>query len=207
MSLTFCCLDCERSVTFLKVGSEKSMNLMMEVAPASTLSESTVTCVRCDGCINTKGRLPQGVNIIEAGDSRRFENVHARISKNITKFMKTPEQDTVIVDSKSTGLSTELVNICIHNMDEVTETYMDGLACVTLDMGRPADVYMDFYSFTEEEFIPEPDAGGNNTGRFLGFGSDENNTSRFLESNAGGNNTSQLYGKDRDTDQKFVQRY
>ncbi|KAF7586684.1 hypothetical protein BBP40_008490 [Aspergillus hancockii] len=102
MSYTFCYLDWERSVTFLNVGSKRYMNLMMERVPLATLSDSTLTYVRCDTCITARGRLPQEENFTEVGDVDRFEVVNARISKNITTFTKIPEQEAVIVGSKST---------------------------------------------------------------------------------------------------------
>jgi hypothetical protein len=153
MSESFFCLDCTRSVTFLKIGSKKHMGILMEKVPITALFDSSLTYVRCAVCITSKGRLSSGKNSTESA----FKVPHGTqqiLVKNIATFLKKPECEIAVVTSGPCDMSKKPAYM---NIDEALETSLYGLACLSLDYGEPRSAYTDFYSKFEWDSRQIPD--------------------------------------------------
>lgn len=142
MSESFFCLDCTRSVTFLKIGSKKHMAILMEKAPITALFDSSLTYVRCAVCIASKGRLSSGKNPTESAFKVPYGTQQILV-KNIATFLKKPECEIAVVTSGPCDMSKKPAYM---NIDEALETDLYGLACLSLDYGEPMSPYTDFYS-------------------------------------------------------------
>lgn len=145
MSESFFCLDCYRSITFLKVGSTKHMEIMIENAPIKTLFGSSLTYVRCAVCISSKGRLSTGNNPTEF-ISKVPHGIQKILLNEIATFMKKREWEIAVVTNGTSDMSEKPAH---KNIDEALGTYIYGMACVSLDQGGPTSPYEDFYSKTE----------------------------------------------------------
>ena len=145
MSESFFCLDCTRSVTFLKIGSTKNMGILMQKAPIEALFDSSLTYVRCAVCITSKGRLSSGENHTESA-FKVLLGTQQKLVENIATFLKKPEWEIAVVTSGSSDMSKKPAYM---NIDEALETYVYGLACLSLDRGEPMSAYTDFYSKAE----------------------------------------------------------
>jgi hypothetical protein len=143
MSKTLLCLDCKRSITFLYTGERmleySRKNIGMDVIT------SIFTYVRCNACIDTKGRLPKDGKEMTCAEMEEYINTRTLICKSISNFMNIPKES---IKREVRGPGTW--DTC-SNIDEIVDAYMIELPCLSLDKNSVGPMYRDFLETVYEE--------------------------------------------------------